>query len=93
MLRYAAMRRLGARWTVRVMVIPGAPRVTDGIYRYMRHPNYLGVAIEIASLPLVHSAWVTSLSFSALNALLLWWRIRAEEAALEAAGREASHAR
>jgi methyltransferase len=84
-LRLTAMRTLGARWTVRVMTIPGAPLVKRGIYRHVRHPNYLGVALEIAAFPLIHSAYVTSAVFTALNALLLRWRIRAEEAALRGA--------
>lgn len=82
-LRYAAIRTLGERWTVRVMTLPGQPPVTQGIYRYLRHPNYLGVALEIAAVPLLHTAYITSFIFSLANALLLAVRIRAEEAALE----------
>jgi methyltransferase len=84
-LRFTAMRTLGVRWTVRVMTIPGAPRVDRGIYRYVRHPNYLGVALEIVALPLIHSAYVTAAVFTVLNGLLLRRRIRAEEAALRGA--------
>ncbi|MDX1530270.1 MAG: isoprenylcysteine carboxylmethyltransferase family protein [Rhodothermales bacterium] len=85
-LRYAAIRTLGERWTVRVLVLPGAPPVSGGIYRWIRHPNYLGVILEIAAVPILHTAWVTSVSFSLLNAVLLRTRICAEERALEAAG-------
>lgn len=80
-LRFAAMRALGPRWTVRVLTLPGAPRVTGGVFR-LRHPNYLGVALEIAALPMMHGAWISALGFSAANALFLWRRVRVEEAAL-----------
>lgn len=80
-LRLAAMRALGPRWTVRVITLPEPP-VTSGIFRYVRHPNYLGVALEIAALPLVHGAYRTALVFSVLNAVLLAFRVRAEERAL-----------
>lgn len=81
-LRLLAMRALGPRWTIRVMTLPGTPAVAGGIYRYLRHPNYLGVACEIAALPLVHGAVWTSAIFSAANAVVLALRIRAEERAL-----------
>jgi len=76
------MRALGPRWTVRVMNLPSAEPVVDGIYRYVRHPNYLGVILEIAALPLVHGAVWSAASFSVANAALLVARIRAEEHAL-----------
>jgi methyltransferase len=81
-LRLSARRALGSRWTVRVITLPGLPAVVSGPYRYVRHPNYLGVTLEIAALPLVHGAWLTALTFSLLDALLLGWRIRQEERAL-----------
>lgn len=83
MLRLLAMRALGPRWTVRVLTLPSAEPVTDGVYRYMRHPNYLGVILEIASLPLVHGAIWTAVVFSIANAGLLAARIQAEESALD----------
>ena len=83
-LRISAMRALGERWTVRVFTLPGARPVTTGVYRHLRHPNYLGVVLEIAALPLVHSAWRTALVFSAANAAIVGLRIRAEERALSA---------
>ena len=85
-LRYAAIRTLGERWTVKIMILPDAPAVVGGIFRYIRHPNYLGVIIEIAAVPLLHTAWLTTLVFSLLNGLLLIVRIRAEEKALSTAG-------
>ena len=85
-LRYWAILSLGERWNTRVIVIPGLPAVASGPYRFVRHPNYVAVAIEVAVLPLVHCAWVTALVATAGNALLLAARIRHEERALAAAG-------
>lgn len=81
-LRYWAIRTLGKRWNVRVIVIPGMPRVASGPYRYLRHPNYLAVVLEMFAIPLVHTAYLTALVFSLLNAAMLGVRIRCEEAAL-----------
>lgn len=85
-LRYAAMHTLGPRWTARVVTLPGVPPISHGIYRYLRHPNYLGVVLEIAAVPLLHSAWWTAVAFSLANLLLLRARMRVEEAALMAGG-------
>ena len=81
-LRIWAMRTLGPRWTVRILTLPGEPPITGGPFRYVRHPNYLGVALEVFALPLLHSAYVTAIVFTLLNALMLHVRIRAEERAL-----------
>lgn len=81
-LRYWAIATLGPRWNVRVIVTPGVPPVTGGPYRFVRHPNYVAVAAEMLFVPLIHGAWLTAVSFSIANALLLWVRIRTEEAAL-----------
>jgi methyltransferase len=81
-LRYAAIRSLDWRWTVKVMTLPGLPLVRKGIYRYLRHPNYLGVVLEILAVPLLHSAYSTAIVFSLLNLLLLCARIRTEDRAL-----------
>jgi methyltransferase len=80
--RYAAIRTLGWRWTVRVMTLPGAAPIQNGIYRYIRHPNYLGVILEIIAVPLLHSAYLTAFFFALANGLLLRIRIREEESAL-----------
>jgi methyltransferase len=82
-LRLTAIRTLGWRWSTRVMTVPGEAPVRHGIYQYMRHPNYLGVELEILAAPLVHSAYLTSAVFGVANALLLRARIRREEQALE----------
>jgi methyltransferase len=85
-LRLSAMRTLGWRWSVRIYTVPSLRPVTTGIYRYLRHPNYLGVALEMAALPLVHGAWRTALIYTVLDAAVLAVRIRAEERALEQGG-------
>lgn len=80
--RLWVLATLGARWTTRIIVLPGAPLVTGGPFRLMRHPNYAVVAGEIAALPLAFGLWEVALLFSLLNAAILYVRIRAEDAAL-----------
>jgi methyltransferase len=82
LLRRAAMQALGPRWTARVLTVPGGAPITHGIYRHVRHPNYLGVVLELAAAPLIHTAYLTSIVFSLLNAALLAVRIRVEDRAL-----------
>ena len=77
---------LGRRWTTRIIVLPGAPLVARGPYRFVSHPNYVVVIGEIALLPLAFGLWTVALVFSALNAVVLAVRVRAENKAL-AAGR------
>ncbi len=92
-LRWWVISTLDGRWTTRIVVLAGVPPVTGGPYRFLRHPNYLAVILEIVSLPLVHTAWLTAIVFSLANALLLRVRIRAEEAGLSrASGYEAAFA-
>jgi methyltransferase len=74
---------LGPRWTTRIIVVPGAPLVRRGPYRLLNHPNYLIVAGEILVLPLALGLPMLAVVFSALNALVLWVRIHAEDAALQ----------
>lgn len=81
-LRWWCIAALGPRWNTRVVIVPGMPRVTRGPYRWLSHPNYVAVVAEGVALPLVGSAWVTALTFTAANALLLGVRIRTEDAAL-----------
>ena len=75
---------LGPFWTTRVITLPGAPLVRRGPYRFIRHPNYAIVCIEIAVLPLAFGAWMIALIFTAANAALIAWRVSAEDAALDA---------
>lgn len=81
-LRWWCIATLGRQWNTRILVVPGLPRVTGGPYRMLPHPNYLAVAVEGAALPLVHTAWITAVAFSVLNAGLLRVRMSAEDAAL-----------
>ncbi|NUW43833.1 isoprenylcysteine carboxyl methyltransferase family protein [Nonomuraea rhodomycinica] len=92
-LRWWCITALGPRWNTQVIVVPGLPLVTRGPYRFgwLRHPNYVAVVVEGAALPLVHTAWITALAFTVLNAVLMVVRIRCENAALAmAAGRAAA---
>ena len=73
---------LGRHWTTRVIVVPGAPLVRRGPYRFLRHPNYIVVAAEIAVLPLAFGAIAIAIVFSLLNAALMAWRIPVEDRAL-----------
>jgi methyltransferase len=82
LLRLTAIRTLGDRWTVGVWTLPGVPRLRSGLYARLPHPNYLGVALEIAALPLVHGAVVTAVGFSLLNAAALRLRLEVESRAL-----------
>ena len=81
-LRWWAVATLGPRWSTRVIVVPGEPPVTTGPYRWLRHPNYLAVVLEMACLPLAWGMWRLALVFSLGNAAILWFRIRDEERAL-----------
>ncbi|HMG32056.1 MAG TPA: isoprenylcysteine carboxylmethyltransferase family protein, partial [Jiangellaceae bacterium] len=67
-LRWWCVATLGHQWNTRVIVVPDLPLVTSGPYRWLRHPNYVAVVVEVAALPLVHTAWVTALVFTLANA-------------------------
>jgi methyltransferase len=73
---------LGDRWTTRIIILPGAPLITSGPYRWVNHPNYLIVVGEIAVLPLVFGLPMVAIVFSLLNATILAIRIKAENRAL-----------
>ncbi len=83
-LRYWAIAALGENWTTRIITVPGRTPVRHGPYRYLRHPNYMVVACEIAVLPLAFGAWRIALLFTVLNGAMLAHRIRIENAALAA---------
>lgn len=80
--RWWCVSVLGRHWNPRLIVVPDAPLVQGGPYRWLHHPNYTAVAAEVVALPLVHSAWLTAIVFSVANAAVLTVRIRAEDAAL-----------
>lgn len=89
-LRYASVRALGERWHVRVLVPPGAVPVRRGPYRFLRHPNYVAVVVELAAAALLFGAWRTMIAISLLNGVALARRIRVENRALrDGAGAEA----
>src|ERR1700739_2163438 len=81
-LHWWCIAMLGDQWNTRVIVVPGAARVTIGPYRFVPHPNYVAVVAEGITLPLAHTAWMTALVFSVLNAALLIRRINVENAAM-----------
>ncbi len=81
-LRYWALFSLGESWNTKILVVPGAKPVRRGPYRYLNHPNYVVVVVEILSFPLIFGAWVTALVFTVLNAAVLYVRIREENRAL-----------
>jgi methyltransferase len=82
-LRYWAIFSLGTNWNTRVLVVPGGKLVRRGPYRYFPHPNYIVVAVEVLTFPLIFGAWITAIVFSLLNAALLYIRIKTENRALE----------
>lgn len=82
MLRYWAIVTLGVRWNTRIIVFADAVPVVAGPYRFLRHPNYLAVIIEMACVPMIHGCWLTGTVFSFVNAGLLTARIRQEEESL-----------
>jgi methyltransferase len=81
-LRYWAISSLGENWNVRILVVPGGKLVKGGPYRFFPHPNYVVVATEVLTLPLIFGAWTTAVVFSVLNAAFFYVRIRAEDRAL-----------
>jgi methyltransferase len=83
-LRYWAVITLGPRWNTRILVLPNVAPVASGPYRFMRHPNYLAIVIEMICVPMIYDCWITAIVFSAGNALILRVRIKAEESALGA---------
>ncbi|TQE32152.1 hypothetical protein Sipo8835_21280 [Streptomyces ipomoeae] len=80
--RWWCARSLGPRWNTHVIVVPGMPLVDRGPYRWLRHPNHMVVVAEGIALPLVHSAWLTALLFTAADAAVLTVRLRVENKAL-----------
>ena len=81
-LRYWAISSLGYYWNTKILITPGSKPVQAGPYKYIKHPNYLAVVIEIAVIPLIFSCYITAVLFSLVNLILLKRRIRIEEKAL-----------
>ncbi len=82
-LRLITIKTLKERWCTKIIVLPGKKRISTGIFRYLKHPNYLGVILEIVALPLLFNCYITAIVFTILNAIILIIRITAEEKALE----------
>jgi methyltransferase len=85
LLRLWVLASLGPYWTTRIVTVPGAAPVISGSYRFLRHPNYLIVALEIPTLPLALGLPWVALVFGGLNLALLWFRISVEDRARDAA--------
>ena len=83
-LKWWAITALGPAWTFRVIVLPGAPLVTSGPYRFVRHPNYLGVALELIAVWVMSGARVSGPIATSAFGLLILWRITVERRALDA---------
>jgi methyltransferase len=81
-LRYWAIFSLGERWNTKILVLPDEKPVRRGPYRYIDHPNYVVVVVEILTFPLIFGAWITALVFTVLNAAILSVRVREENRAL-----------
>lgn len=78
-LRIIAIKTLGSRWTTRIAILPEKPAINKGVFKYLRHPNYLGVCLEIFALPFMASFFYVSIFFSIVNLLILYFRIKKEE--------------
>jgi methyltransferase len=83
-LRWWVIRTMAAHWNVNVVNSLALGVVTGGPYRFVRHPNYVAVFVELVALPLVHTAWVTALAATALHAIVLRRRLALEESVLDA---------
>lgn len=81
-LRIWTLATIGSSWNVRVVGGPQYPIVDSGPYRFIRHPNYLVVILELLLIPLVFWLWRSALLLSALNLWVLRHRILREEALL-----------
>ena len=81
-LRYWAISTLGYYWNTKILVTPNTSPIRTGPYKYLNHPNYLSVILEITVIPLIFSCYITSMIFTLLNLVLLKRRMRIEEQAL-----------
>lgn len=84
-LRGWSMLALGGRWTTRVVILPAAPLVAGGPYRWVRHPIYVGVTLMLIGFPLAFGLWGTLGLATTLNGIALTRRIRREDRALASA--------
>jgi methyltransferase len=80
--RYWAISSLGEYWNTRIIVLKGSPLIKKGPYKFLKHPNYIVVGIELAVIPLIFSCYFTAIFFTILNIILLNRRIRIESRAI-----------
>ncbi len=83
-MRYYVIATLGRHWNTRILILPGSARVRRGLYRFINHPNYWIVRVEILVIPLMFGLYGTAIAFSILNFFMLRHRIRIENEALAA---------
>ncbi len=81
-LRYWAIKSLGVYWNTKILVLPNHQLINRGPYKYLRHPNYIAVIVEIAVIPLLFSCYITAIVYSVIDLLLLNRRVRIEEMVL-----------
>jgi methyltransferase len=89
-LRYSAIAALGDRWSTRVLIPPGEPPLTTGPYRYLAHPNYVAVVVELGALPVALGAWRTAVWATVANAAVLRARVGARTHGARTHGRRRS---
>jgi methyltransferase len=82
LLKFWSASSLGERWTMKVLILPGSEVVTSGPYRYIKHPNYVAVLLEIITIPLLGKSFLTFAIVFALFSVVLFYRIQSEERAL-----------
>ncbi len=80
--RMSSILTLKQRWTTKIVVIPGEELIHEGVYRYLKHPNYLGVVLESIGLPLIIGQWYLSISLGLMSAIVMIFKIKIEEDAL-----------
>jgi methyltransferase len=83
-LRWWVIRTLAGHWNVEIMASARIGVVTSGPYRWVRHPNYVGVVMEVFSLPMIHTAWITALAGTLAYLEILRRRVRLEEGVMMA---------
>jgi methyltransferase len=83
-LRYWVIATLGDRWNPQIVVVPDDVRITGGPFRYLPHPNYLAVVVELFALPMMHGAWGVAITYGVANGVLLRTRVLEEERVLQA---------
>jgi methyltransferase len=80
--RFSTIKSLGNYWTIRIYRVPGEPLIKTGLYKYLKHPIYIIVILEIIIIPLVFNLYLTSIIFTILNLIAITVRITVENKAL-----------